>query len=228
MPILRDWDLKLDVDQVLRGQGANPAVVRTRSPRLVELAGRALGEGLPLLEPVVLYHQFAVEAFQHDRLMLAGGATLTGSLVAQHLARSQYVLAVLCTIGDALERRARELVATESLYALALDGLGSAAAEELANSACRYFEDGGKADGMQSTIPLSPGMIGWPVEESQHQIFALLDASRVGVVLTESSVMTPVKSISMVLGLGHDVSSDSRICDYCTMRETCRYRAEIA
>jgi len=224
MPILRDWDLKLDVDQVLRGQGANPAVVRTRSPRLVELAGRALVEGLPLLEPVVLYHQFAVEAFQHDRLMLAGGATLTGSLVAQHLARSQYVLAVLCTIGDALERRARELVATESLYALALDGLGSAAAEELANSACRYFE----ADGMQSTIPLSPGMIGWPVEESQHQIFALLDASRVGVVLTESSVMTPVKSISMVLGLGHDVSSDSRICDYCTMRETCRYRAEIA
>jgi len=81
---------------------------------------------------------------------------------------------------------------------------------------------------MQSTIPLSPGMIGWPVEESQHQIFALLDASRVGVVLTESSVMIPVKSISMVLGLGHDVSSDSRICDYCTMRETCRYRAEIA
>jgi pseudouridine-5'-phosphate glycosidase len=30
MPILKDWDLIIDADQVIRGQGADPAVIRSR------------------------------------------------------------------------------------------------------------------------------------------------------------------------------------------------------
>ena len=38
MSILTDWDYHLDVDGVLKGQSADPAVIRKRSPRLVEIA----------------------------------------------------------------------------------------------------------------------------------------------------------------------------------------------
>jgi hypothetical protein len=34
MPVLEGWDLILDADAVLRGQGADPAVIRIHKPRL--------------------------------------------------------------------------------------------------------------------------------------------------------------------------------------------------
>ena len=55
MHILREWDLQIDVDGVLRGQGADPAIIRSRSPRLVACAEQALEEGLQYLQPAVAY-----------------------------------------------------------------------------------------------------------------------------------------------------------------------------
>jgi hypothetical protein len=52
-------------------------------------------------------------------------------------------------------------------YSLALDGLGSAATEALANAACTQTETEAKADGMQASIPLSPGMEGWPTGQGR-------------------------------------------------------------
>lgn len=45
--IVRSYDkLDVDVDMVLRGQGADPAVIRQRRPCLVALARQALVEGM--------------------------------------------------------------------------------------------------------------------------------------------------------------------------------------
>ena len=46
---------QLDTDQVLRGQGADPATLRARRPALVGVAERALQVGTPLLQPRVAY-----------------------------------------------------------------------------------------------------------------------------------------------------------------------------
>jgi hypothetical protein len=51
MPVLRDWELALDADKVLWGQGADPALVRVRRPRLVAIAEATIAEGRPLLTP---------------------------------------------------------------------------------------------------------------------------------------------------------------------------------
>jgi hypothetical protein len=77
---------------------------------------------------------------------------------------------------------------------------------------------------MEATIPLSPGMIGWPVSVGQSQIFSLMDARDVGVTLSSSTMMIPRKSLSMVLGFGAEINQRGRTCDYCHMRETCRYQ----
>jgi len=224
MPILRDWNLEIDVDMALRGQGADPRAIRARNPELVAVAEQALAEGLPLLKPAVAYRQLEIESLQHERVMLAGGVYLSGTLVAQHLGSAEQVVVILCTIGDALEKRVSKLFASDSPSALALDGLGSAAVEALATAACNHFEGLAAAEGMQATIPLNPGLTGWSVEEGQHELFALLDGSQIGVTLTPSSLMIPRKSTSLVLGLGHDLASNSKPCDYCNMHETCRYQ----
>jgi hypothetical protein len=225
MPVLDGLELMLDVDSVLRGQGANPATIRARGTRLVRAAEKALAEGRSLLQPAVLYEEFTVESVRHQSLHLAGGATLRGDLVAQQLGPAERVIAVICTIGGALEEHTSQAMAQDPVHALALDGVGGAAVEALANAACQQFAASAAAEGRQTTVPFSPGMVGWPLLDGQRQIFALLDARQIGVVLTADGLMIPEKSLSMVLGTGRHVESTGRSCDYCTMRETCRYRS---
>ena len=63
---LTDWELLLDEDAVLRGQGADPAIIRQRSPRLVQMATRALEEGRSLLQPQVTLSYHKVETIRHE------------------------------------------------------------------------------------------------------------------------------------------------------------------
>ena len=224
MTVLDKWDLRLDVDAVLRGQGADPAAIRRRSPRLIEFAGRALEEGGPLLQPRVQARRLLVEDLRHERLKLEGDGRLSGGLLAQHMGGAQEIVIVLCTVGEALERRAAEVSKEDAVYGLALDGVGSAGVEALANAACALFEEDATKEDCQVTIPLSPGMVGWPVEQGQPQIFGLLDAGEIDVRLTESMMMVPRKSLTFVLGIGKELMAGGRTCDYCSLKETCRYR----
>ena len=224
MTVLDKWDLRLDVDTVLRGQGADPAAIRKRSPRLVESAERALNEGSLLLQPRVTARRLLIEDMRHERVKLEGDGRLSGELFTQHMGGAQEAVIVLCTVGEALERRAAEVSKEDAVYGLALDGVGSAGVEALANAVCALFEEEATKEDCQITIPLSPGMVGWPVEQGQPQIFDLLDAGEIGVQLTESMMMLPRKSLTFVLGIGKELVAGGRTCDYCSLKETCRYR----
>jgi len=224
MKVLNKWDLRLDVDVVLRSQGADPAAIRKRSPSLVESAGKALEEGKPLLQPRVIARRLPVEDLHHEKLKLEGDGILSGGLLAEHMGGAQEVVIILCTVGEVLERRAADVSKEDAIYGLALDGVGSAGVEALANAACALFEEEATEKDCQVTIPLSPGMVGWPVEQGQPQIFDLLDAGEIGVRLTESMMMLPRKSLTFVLGIGKELMAGGRTCDYCSLKETCRYR----
>jgi hypothetical protein len=228
MALLQNLELVFDADAVMRGQGADPALMRKRSPKLVQVAERAIQEGRPLLTPQVFFREIPVETLQHEKLIFSGGGYLGGRLIVQHLAKAEKVCILLCTIGEKLEARVSEIMASDMVYALALDGVGSAAVEALANAACKNIEDESRSRGNCISIPLSPGMVGWPVEQGQPQIFSLLCEKQDGVRLTSSYVMLPRKSISMVLGIGPSMETTGRQCDFCNLQKTCRYRDKYA
>ena len=224
MPVLNDWDLAIDADKVLWGQGADPALVRARRPKLVAVAEAAFAEGRPLLAPAVLYRRFSVVGLRHQRLLLDGGS-LAGPLVADRLAAANEVIVAVCTVRDGVAGAVSEMFQTDPVRALALEGVAGAAAEALAEAVCRHFDALALAEGLRTSIPLNPGMIGWPLEEGQAQIFSLLDASEIGVALDPGTyLMRPLKSLSLVIGLGRDLNPTGQTCDFCSMRETCRHR----
>jgi hypothetical protein len=224
--IHRDFELALEVDDVLWAQGADPAKIRSRSPLLVEVAERALAGGLPLLRPAVLYSEFDVERLTHERLALAGGGVLSGPLIRQHLASASRVAVIVCTIGPELEARVAQAMGSDFQYALALDGVGSAAAEALATAVCHQFEVQSEKEGWGTTTRISPGMVGWPVSEGQRQLFDLVNSEEIGVTLLPTGMMMPRKSLTQVIGRGRDVSADGEPCDYCSMGERCLYRSQ--
>lgn len=224
---MKNWqiaDLNIDVDAVLRGQGADPDIIRSRSPRLVVTAEKALTKAKELLEPAVLIEHLIISDFQHDSLNLEGGKKLTGALITGHLIGARSISVVVCTVGSKIDEYASKVMEDDIVLGLAVDGVGSAAVEALANAVCKEIELDAAAKGLQSTIPLSPGMIGWGVDEGQPIIFDLLNPTRIGVELTSYHLMVPRKSLSMLIGIGPGINSGDKICDYCAMRETCRYQ----
>ncbi len=234
MPILDQWEITLTVDDVLRAQGADPAAIRSRRPSLIKITEQAIHKGKYLLKPLVLYETYPVKSFIHQRLELVpspanpGNAQLSGALIAQHLAGAQRVIVMLCTIGNELDETVSSVFMSDPVGAIALDGMGSAAVENLAIQACNYFEARASDDGQNTSMPLNPGMIGWPVEQGQLQIFTLLDSEQIHVSLTESCMMLPNKSLSMVLGVGKELSSLGTSCDYCSLKGVCKYQNHYA
>jgi hypothetical protein len=228
MTILTGFEIAVDVDKVLRGMGGDPGQLRARRPVLVELAEWAIIEGIALIEAKAAFSQYEVKSLSHEKLSLGDNKLLSGPLVIEHLAPSKQVTAVVCTLGESLEAVISELLMEDPVRGLAMDGLANASIEVLANKICNLFEIQAQESGLATTIPLSPGMLGWPVEVGQRQIFSLVDAGRIGVSLEESSMMRPKKSLSMVVGLGEVYSTKSRTCDYCSLKDTCRYQDHYA
>lgn len=224
MPVLEDWNLTIELDQVLRGQGADPTQISARNPRIVQSAEWALKAGIDLIQPKVLYETLDVDGLKHERLVLKDGSHFSGRLVSQHLSPASSVIIVLATIGEALERRSAEVSTGDLVLGLALDGLGSAAVETLANECCKVFERKALELEQSTSIPISPGMLGWPVEIGQREIFEKLDPKLIGVSLTGSMMMIPQKSLTFVLGMGENIEEQGISCDYCSLRETCRYQ----
>jgi len=223
---LRDWRLTLGTDDVLRAQGGDPTAIRSRRPSLVEVAERAIADGLPLLRPTVHYRRLPVESHSHQHLGLSGGNYLSGPLIWQHMAPAEEVVVIACTIGPAIEERVARVMTSDPLNGLALDGFGSAAVEALTAAVCHYFEERAANKGMRATIPINPGLEGWSLKEGQKQLFDLLDSEVRGIRLLPSGMMTPRKSLSFVIGIGPNVSNNSAPCDYCEMRDRCRFRPD--
>jgi hypothetical protein len=224
MELQQNLDLIFDVNAVLRGQGADPEVLRARRPRLVEVAEKARLDSIALLNPRVFYRELAIEGVRHERLLLEGGRKIDSKLLMQQLAGASRLIVLLATIGEELEKRVTQIWDADMVYALALDGAGSASVEALANAACLYFDQQAAEAGLWASVPFSPGMLDWSVSDGQPQIFELLGEEELLVNLTSSYIMVPQKSLTMVKGIGSNLDSSGRTCDFCTMRGTCKYQ----
>ncbi|MDJ0924914.1 MAG: hypothetical protein QNJ77_10150 [Acidimicrobiia bacterium] len=224
MAVRREWELDYDVDDVLRSQAADPAAIRARRPRLVDMAQRALDAGRGMVQPAVLTRTLQVAKSRHNRITLEGGATLTGPLITEHLGGAEDITVMLCTIGDELGKAAVKESETNLSYAYALDAVGSAAVHSLNAAACNQVEQNAIAAGLQTSLPLSPGMEGWEVDPGQREIFSIIDGDEVGVALSPTLEMRPLKSLTAIVGIGKQVATKGAICDYCALRDTCRQK----
>lgn len=221
METWKNFDLTLSVDDILRGEGMDPANARAKRPALLKAAADAAQLGPARIKPAAAIHEVKVLEHRHERIRLENGTLLTGPLAARHLAGAERVAAVVCTIGAELETYAA--AQEDMLLTLALDGLGNAAVTLVGQQVCERIVGQAQAKGWTMSTPLSPGAPEWPVEVGQPQIFALADPAAAGVRLTEGGMMIPKKSISFVVGIGKNVSQ-ANPCEMCNLKETCRYR----
>ncbi len=254
--VLGDIPLAIDPDEVLRFQGYQ-AGIDVPSADVLALFDEALALGRTLMRPRAVLRTVPVVR-DGDRLSApsggggratedphapsggggratedphtpSAGVTLTIPRIAERWGTVDEIVAGVCTIGDALERRASELWdARELPLALMLDSVGSGAVESLAEYVNDLLCQEGIARGVKVTNRVSPGYGGWDVAE-QRLLWQLCPGDAVGVALNDACFMTPTKTITILVGAGVDARVDDYFsqCARCWMRD-CAYRRTAA
>jgi len=221
--VLEGLPLAIDRDEVLRFQGYQKGV-DLPSPAVVAIFEEALTLGERLMAPRLVYRAAPVEERGAD-LLVAGGERLAIPQIGRLWGPIEAVGAGVCTVGEAIETRVRELFdAREFPLAVMLDSVGSAAAESLAEYANDLLCQAALPEGLKVTNRVSPGYAGWDTAE-QARLFRLCPGEPIGVALNEACVMTPAKSISWLVGVGPEARVDHYFaqCRRCWMRD-CAYR----
>lgn len=215
--------LRIDREAVLRFQGYKPGRdVPARD--VLALFDEALALGEALMAPRLVYRAVPVTA-QGPDVIEAGGEALHIPAIGRLWGRLDAVGAAIVTVGAAIERRVAELFdARELPLAMMLDSVGSAAVESAAEYANDLLCQAALPAGLRVTNRVSPGYAGWDTAE-QAALFRLCPGAPIGVALNEACFMTPVKSISLLVGVGPDARVDHYFtqCRRCWLRD-CAYR----
>ena len=227
MPIMTDWRI---LDGAARRARGLPLGCRTGSnARLRALLGECVNEIETdgLLAPVVAYETLACEVNGADHVLLSGGARLDGvPALAADLVTARAVVVAVATIGAGLEQRVSGLFAAgDPLRALLLEELGIAALFELSDRLVPRIESAVCAGKDRLSHPYQPGEDGLSLAH-QRLVCDLAGAGRAGIRLSGAGMMMPVKSVSMIFGVGAKVprrTCDDR-CAACQARKRCRYR----
>lgn len=218
--IISSFKISIDTDRILQGQGIDPSKA---SSRIISIARKILPQALSLLGPAALYVCLPLQELQQHRVVLTEGIILEGSLPSRILAGASKVALAVCTIGPNLDAKVSKMLDSgNTVEALALDGAGIAAVEEVSRVLVDQINHAAGIEGLTTGTAISPGQEGWLLEQ-QRIIFKLLPAERIGVRLTESCVMLPRKSISFVLPIGPGLCTDKIHCDFCSKRERCSW-----
>jgi len=223
--IRRDWRLRITADMVLQRQGANVRKVRARQPRLVTLAQTAIAEGQSLIHPEIAFRVMKIQEAQQALVRLENGEPLKGVTVARKLVGAEFVVGVIATVGAEIEQEILRATREKAARGLALDGYATAAVGALIAAFRRYIAELAESVRLTTTTPLYPGTHGWELAAAQSELFSLVNAAPIGVKLTRTFLMTPCKSVSMLIGAGTRMKSTDELCEECDTPATCRYRS---
>ncbi len=147
----------------------------------------------------------------------------TRKIVTKLLDRSEHAAIFLCTAGEEISAYTRRLMDEGDLMkGYVADVLANVVVEEAMDRIQSGLEAEMKKKELRITNRYSPGYCDWNITE-QKKLFSLFPENQLGITLSESCLMIPVKSVSGIIGIGKEVKYNAYPCQLCSDR-TCLYR----
>ncbi|MCP4005048.1 MAG: hypothetical protein GY725_12715 [bacterium] len=198
-------------------------------PRIRALLPQVLSEVVEreLLQPAVVWESRKVLEASGARIRLDGGAELTRAEGAVRLlGKAEELVMAVGSIGPALDTTTREWFASgREVEAFILGEVGNLAIGKLADHLPKSIAEWASERGFDTSGVLSPGQNDVDLSE-QRVVVEVAGAERIGVELTSACMLAPVKSLSMLIGLGQGLPkwTHAQACELCSSRDTCRLR----
>jgi len=186
----------------------------------------AMVEEEAMARPTYSYRLTPLQGVDGELLAL-GPASLHAPGLSAVSSRLTAVAAVACTLGPSIEQRVSLLCAGRRFsLAFALDQLGNELLMYTARRVQLLVRAEARQQGLAIGDAFAPGGRGLSLDQ-QGRVIALAGGERLGVSVTEQGMLYPVKSRSMVIGVGTGLAAKPlrRRCESCSSRKTCTYRA---
>lgn len=211
--------MELDVLEALRYLGVGECPPERARREMVQVARRLTER----LWPKYTYRVFSLERGAEGILLKEAGILLPGTLAAGMLSGCDRAVLLACTLGAEFDAMLRAEQARDMATAAMLNACGSALVEAGCDEAER--EIGARFPDLHLTDRFSPGYGDLPLS-LQPSVCAVLDAQRrLGVVVSDTNWMNPIKTVTAVIGLA-ETPQPARIrgCACCALYETCALR----
>ncbi|MFH1866425.1 MAG: vitamin B12 dependent-methionine synthase activation domain-containing protein [Candidatus Eisenbacteria bacterium] len=216
-------------DAVLRAMGVPGD--QDQGPRVARLVARALDELRGEAEPRGIVAEVDTEEFAV--IYEGAGDNDHPSPLREIFPRAESLTLFAVTLGSSLSDRVSALFdGGELALATTLDAAASEGTElagvHMDGVVLADARASGRAGDGAKILRYSPGYCGWNLT-GQRALFAALRPEKIGIRLTDSCLMEPIKSISGVMVAGspeiHDFDDDYDFCSLCRTRD-CRRRIQ--
>ena len=186
----------------------------------------ALDELWPLLQfGVIAECAFLIEegVLLPDRIIIRDIELHTGTTIAMLLENSVRFAIFTGTAGGGFEELTKHIKGDgDTLKIYLMDIIGTCIAEKTGYLLEKYLEN---EVGEVHTNRFSPGYCGWHLTE-QRNLFGLFGDNPCGITLSDVCLMTPIKSISGIIGIGENVSKEQYACSYCELTTCYKKRTD--
>ena len=172
-----------------------------------------------------------ISSVDMENILTAAGGNIINSVLTSVFIKSNHLALYVFTLGTVISDTINDLF-SKNEFALGsmLDSIASAAADRGGEYGESFFlnhlKEMGSIAPNHRVLMYSPGYCGWDIT-GQKKLFRYLKPGDIGISLNESSLMTPIKSISGVLLSGekeiHYIKEDFDFCKTCTGKN-CRER----
>ncbi|MCG3178939.1 MAG: hypothetical protein BIFFINMI_01269 [Phycisphaerae bacterium] len=206
--ILNDIPIRISREDVYRslGYGRSGGRPDAGTAGLIE---SLIARGTELARPRAIYRIWPVASVDAGHVELEGGARFRGA-IGQYIGPASHVALFVATVGPEIEAESqRQMRDGNLLEGAVLDAVGSDGAERAAEAVSATVAADATAIGPQfATTPrYSPGYCGMHLTQ-QRTLFGAIDAAAVGVSVSEVCLMSPIKSVSGLIGIGERLAVD--------------------
>jgi len=206
----------VDLAEVLRY-----AACRQATEEVEALARAAADEGSKVIRMQVCWLETPLQV-EGDRVDLGFLQAETPKL-AQHLRGCEKAVVFAATVGLELDRLIARYGRLSPAKGLMLQAFGAERIEALCDAFCADLAAEYATQGLHTRPRFSPGYGDLPLEYQREIFHALQCGKHIGLYLNDSCLMSPVKSVTAIVGLCREDSDHEKGCAVCAKKD-CSFR----
>ena len=190
-------DFNFRKDEMIRYMGQDKKLA---TKEIYNLVDKSLEEVEKDFTFKACYSKFKIEL--NDNFEINLGFTKTNSTnLYKNLEGCKEAYVFVATLGLGIDRKIKRYTSISSVKALSFQGIGSGAVEDYCNYFNLYLNELENGKGNKLKPRFSPGYGDLDLG-LQEDIFKALEVTKkIGVVLNDSLLMTPSKSVSAIIGI---------------------------
>ncbi len=176
------------------------------------------------VRPKYVYRRTTVELAENGVFLGGISTMLSGRDIRKHLSGCTEAIVMAVTLSAEADKLIRRTAVTDMAEALAVDCLCSAGVEQACELAEKEIFENIKAK--YRTWRFSAGYGDLPLD-IQKELLKFLNAQRrIGLTVTENSLLIPSKSVTAIIGISENpVKRGRKGCDSCRMKDSCAFSA---